>query len=110
MFLDMLFGKRVTIFKRKDREAWERLRDALRAAGLRGVRANRYFADTLFACGCGSKLDPRNFGAKGRVDRNIYFIDVRERDLPRARAIIEERGLAADAVVEEDPIGELSRF
>lgn len=106
----MLFGKKVTIFRKKDREAWEQIKDALKEAGLKGTRANRYFADTLFACGCGSKLDPRNFGEKGKVDRNIYFIDVREEDAERAMSILDERGLANLAVVEDDAIGELGRF
>ena len=104
----MFFGKKVTIFKKKDRETWERLRDALREEGLRGVRAGRYFADTLFACGCGSKLDPRNFGSGGAVDRHIYFIDVRESDADRARDIALNRGL--QAVVVEDAVGDLGRF
>lgn len=103
----MFFEKKVTIFRKKDRAAWERIRGALKEAGLKGMRAGHYFADTLAACGCGSKLDPRNFGAKGRVDRDIYFIDVRERDAPQARAILADRGL--EAVVEEDAIGRLGR-
>ena len=103
----MFFEKKVTIFKKKDRETWQRIKDALKAEGFRGVRANHYFADTLCACGCGSKLDPRDFGAKGKIDRDIYFIDVRKDDADRAVVMLRERGI--DPVVEEDAIGQTGR-
>ena len=57
----MWFRKKVTIFKRKDRVTWQKIADALKDAGLEGVKAGSYEADSLCACGCGSKLDPRNF-------------------------------------------------
>lgn len=104
----MFFEKKVTIFKKKDRETWKQIRDALKAAGIKGVRASHYSADSLCACGCGSKLDPRNFGAKGWIDRDVYFIDVKKNDEPRARAIIQERGL--QAVIDDDPVGRLGRI
>ena len=103
----MFFEKKVTIFKKKDREAWQRIKDALKEEGFKGFRASHYFADTLCACGCGSKLDPRNFGAKGKIDRDIYFVDVRKDDAERARTVLQARGI--EAVVEDDAIGQLGR-
>ena len=47
----MFFEKKVTIFKKKDRETWQRIREALKAEGFKGVRASHYFADTLCAGG-----------------------------------------------------------
>jgi hypothetical protein len=47
----MFFDKKVTIFKKKDRETWQRIRDALKAEGFRGIRAGHYFADALSAGG-----------------------------------------------------------
>ena len=106
----MLFGigKKVALFKKKDRETWQRIRDVLREEGVRGVRARSYLADTLLPAGCGCKLDPRDFGARGKVDRRIYAVDVREADANRARAILEGRGI--EAIVEDDAVGELGRF
>ncbi len=104
----MWFSKKVTIFQKKDKETWQRIKDVLKSAGIKGVRASHYSADTLCACGCGSKLDPRNFGAKGYIDRDIYFVEVREEDSERARNIIAENGI--NAVVESDPVGKLGRM
>ena len=103
----MLFTKRVTIFKRKNRAEWLRIKEALSSAGLRGVKAGSYEADSLFACGCGSKLDPRNFGAGGKIDREVYYVDVRQEDEGRARNILAENGI--EAVVDDDPVGRLGR-
>lgn len=106
MFFDF-FEKKVTIFRKKDRETWQRIKDTLKADGFKGVRASHYFADTLCACGCGLKLDPRDFGAKGKIDRDIYFVDVRKDDVERAMASLQTHGL--NAVVEEDPVGRPGR-
>ncbi len=103
----MFFEKKVTIFKKKDRETWQRIRDALKEDGFKGVRASHYFADTLCACGCGSRLDPRDFGANGRIDRDVYFVDVRKDDEEMALAALRTRGIGA--VVEEDATGRLGR-
>ena len=103
-----LFEKKVTIFKKKDRAAWQRIKDALKEAGVNGVRAGHYPVESLYSCGCGSQLDPRNFGAKGRIDRDVYFIDVKKDDVSKAQAIIEEHGL--QAVVDEDVVGRVVRL
>ncbi len=104
----MWFRKRVTIFERKDRLTWQKITDALKGAGLDGVKAGSYEADSLTACGCGSKLDPRNFGAGGRIDRAIYYVDVRQEDEQCARSILAEKGIAC--IVDDDPVGRLGRM
>ncbi|MBQ7594922.1 MAG: hypothetical protein IJU48_11315 [Synergistaceae bacterium] len=104
----MWFVKKVTVFKRKDKETWQKIRDLLKSEGLKGVRASHYPIDSLNACGCGAKVDPRNFGAKGYIDRDVYFVDVKEEDLQRAKEIISSHGL--EAVVEDDVIGKLGRM
>ncbi len=96
----MFFGKKVTIFRKKDRETWQKIRDTLKAEGFKGVHASHFFADPLCACGCGSKLDPRDFGAKGKIDRDIYFVDVRKDDAEKAMAVLQASGIIAS--VEED--------
>lgn len=43
----MFFEKKVTIFKKKDRETWQNIKDTLKAEGFKCVRASHYFADAL---------------------------------------------------------------
>lgn len=104
----MWFSKKVTIFQKKDKETWQKIKTVLKDSGFKGVRAGYYNADTLRPCGCGPKLDPRNFGAKGYIDRDIYFIDVKAEDTERAKNIIAENGL--ELVVEADPVGKMGRM
>ena len=50
--------------------------------------------------GCGAKLDPRDFGPRGRIDREIYWVEVRQSDEEQARDILRRSGIVP--VVEED--------
>ena len=104
----MWFSKKVTVFKRKDKDSWLKIKDVLKSAGLKGVRAGHYDADSLRPCGCGPKLDPRNFGAGGWIDRDIYFVDVRQEDEERAKNILAENGISV--AVDADPVGKLGRM
>ena len=40
-------------------------------------------------CGCGAKLDHRDFGPNGKIDRKTYYISVRPEDVDRAKAALE---------------------
>ena len=91
-----MFEKRIDIFKKKDRETWEQIRTALKEGGLSGFKAGHYLQDSIMAGGCGAKLDPRDFGKKGKVDREVYFIKVRENDVEKAREILLRNGLVAE--------------
>ena len=104
----MWFAKKVTVFKRKDKDTCQRIREVLKLEGFKGVRAGHYSTETLCACGCGMKLDPRNFGAGGHIDRDIYYVDVRQEDEERAKSILASKGI--DAVVDADPVGKLGRM
>ena len=66
-----MFEKRVYIFKKRDRETWDRIRTVLKEAGLTGVKSGHYLQETVMGGGCGAKLDPRDFGGHGRIDREI---------------------------------------
>lgn len=103
----MWFAKKVTLFKRKDRETWQNIKDVLKSEGFKGVRASHYPIDSLNACGCGAKVDPRNFGQGGYIDRDVYFVDVNEKDFDRAKNLLASRGI--DASVDDDVIGKLGR-
>lgn len=104
----MWFTKKTTIYKKKDKETWQKIREVLKSEGFKGVRASHYEAESLCACGCGSKLDPRNFGKNGYIDRDIYYVDVKAEDAERARAVISSRGI--EAVVDDDAVGKLGRL
>ena len=40
------------------------------------------------ACGCGAKLDHRDFGPNGKIDRHTYYLSVRPEDVERAREVL----------------------
>ena len=87
-----MFTKRVVIFEKKDRPAWELGKKALKEAGFAGVRSGHELQSADMVCGCGAKLDPRNFGPKGKIDRETYWIMVPEADRARAEALLREAG------------------
>ena len=83
----LIFGKKTTVFRKPDKAGWQAARETLKTAGIRGIRAGRYDVEPS-VCGCGAKLDPRNFGAKGPIDRSMYFIEVPAEEAGRARALL----------------------
>lgn len=91
-----MFEKRTVIYKKKDRETWAQIKTALKEGGLAGVKASHYLQDSVMAGGCGAKLDPRDFGAGGKIDHEIYVIKVREGDVEKARSILLKNGLVAE--------------
>ena len=95
-----MFEKRVEIFKKRDRETWLQIKAALKEAGLPGVRAGHYLQETVMGGGCGAKLDPRNFGGHGTIDRDIYWVKVIAADEEKAREILRQNGIVP--VVEKD--------
>jgi len=97
---DRLFKKKVTIFKKRDRETWEQIRQALKEAGFKDFKAGHYLQETVMGSGCGAKLDPRDFGPAGRIDRDIYYVDVLAESEEAAREILRQSGIVP--VVEEN--------
>ncbi len=98
----MLFEKKETIYKKKDRETWQQIKDVLKAGGIRGISASHYAQDVVRAGGCGAKLDPRDFGAKGKADHDIYYIKVREEEKEKALELIRENGLVTEVKSSEE--------
>ena len=98
--LDKLFVKRVPIFKKRDRETWAQIKTALKEAGLPGVKSGHYLQETVMGGGCGAKLDPRDFGSRGRIDRDIYWVEVPAASEEQARDILRRAGVVP--VVEDD--------
>ena len=95
-----MFEKRVDLFKKRDRESWLQIKAALKEAGLPGVRSGHYLQETVMGGGCGAKLDPRDFGGHGHIDREIYWVKVRQIDEEKARDILRKNGIVP--VVEEN--------
>lgn len=83
-----LFGKREIIYEvQGEKEAWKQAREALRAADIRIMEASSREGETPL-CSCGAKIDRRNYGPNGWIDRRIYYIAVRPEDAARARALL----------------------
>ncbi len=97
-----LFEKKVDIFRKKDSATWREIKAALKEAGFKGVSAGHYLQDSVMAGGCGAKLDPRDFGAKGKIDHDIYFIKVKESQAEAARAELTKRGIVAEVKSQEE--------
>ena len=99
-FFGSLFARRTPVFRKKDRAGWEAVKEALAAEGI-DCKAGHYDGELLFGCGCGAKIDPRNHGKNGRIDREVYFVEVRPEEREAALAALARRGVAAE--VEERP-------
>ena len=83
-----LFGKREVIFKAAgDRKRWKEARAALKASGIRIMEASSYESGQMI-CGCGAKVDHRNYGPKGWIDRHIYYVSVSPADVERAKEVL----------------------
>lgn len=82
-----LFVKRETVFCKRDRAGCETAKEALLAAGIRGIKMGHYEVEPPVG-GCGCKLDIRNLGPRGRIDREMYYLDVPLEEAERARAIL----------------------
>lgn len=88
-----LFSKKETIFKEKNKELSIKIATALKEAGFKGVSQGGYEVEPPVG-GCGCKIDIRNLGKNGKIDRLMYYVDVLQEDVEAARAI-------ADSVREE---------
>lgn len=82
-----LFEKREEVFCKQDREGWKAAKAALQAAGIRGIKAWHCETEPPVG-GCGCKLDIRNFGPNGRIDRELYLLAVPVSELEKARAVL----------------------
>ena len=83
-----LFGKREIVFKTTgDKERWKAARGALNAAGIRVMEAGSHESEEPI-CSCGAKIDRRNYGLYGWIDRRTYYVAVRPEDVGRACAVL----------------------
>ncbi len=85
-----LFGKREVVFRAPgDKARWKAGREALKAAGIRIMETGQYEGETPI-CGCGAKIDRRNYGPNGWIDRYVYYISVRPEDVEAAREVLKD--------------------
>ena len=85
-----LFEKKESVFREKNKTAWLAARTGLKNGGITGVRAGSIETEPP-VCGGGAKLDPRDFGGRGKIDRNLYYIEVPVSQAERARQILGEK-------------------
>ena len=72
-----------------DQKRWKQAKLQLKNAGIKIMETGFYDTEPPL-CGCGAKLDHRDFGPNGRIDRHTYYISVRPEDVERAKAVLEE--------------------
>ena len=83
-----LFGKREVVYKvQGDKETWKAAREAVKAGGIEIMEASSYEGE-IPLCSCGAKIDRRNYGPNGWIDRRIYYIAVRPEDAERTRSLL----------------------
>ena len=84
----VLFGKREVVFKvQGDKARWKAARAAVHTAGIQSMEASSYEGEIPLS-GCGAKIDRRNYGPNGWIDRRIYYIAVRPENAEQAKALL----------------------
>ncbi len=82
-----LFAEKVKVFEAKgQKNQYKEVKKALREEGIRCYGS--VWQDEPPVCGCGAKLDNRDFGPNGKIDRDIYTIRVRKEDEAAAGSIV----------------------
>ena len=66
---------------------WKEARQRLKDAGIKVMETGFYETEAP-ACGCGAKLDHRDFGPNGKIDRLTYYISVKPEDVERAKELL----------------------
>ncbi len=83
-----LFGKREVVFEvQGNKERWQAARAALEAAEIKIMEALAREGE-MPIISCGPKIDHRNYGPEGWIDRRVYYIAVRPEDTERAREVL----------------------
>ena len=85
-----LFGKREKAYEVwGDKPRWKEARARLKDAGIK-IMETGYYETEAPLCGCGAKLDHRDFGPNGKIDRHTYYLSVRPEDIPRAQEVLKQ--------------------
>lgn len=102
-----LFEKKVPVFRKRDQETQGKICKALDQAGI----WNRctHFEQEEIPVGGYSAMDPRNYSSKGRIDREVYAVYVKERELERAKSVIHDAGLVAEVMSPKELTSQAAR-
>lgn len=85
----VLFGRREVVFEVQGNKArWNEAKAALNGAGIRIMEALTREGE-MPLCSCGAKIDRRNYGPNGWIDRRIYYIAVRPEDVAQAKLVLQ---------------------
>lgn len=83
-----LFGTREIVFEiQGEKDVWKQAKQTLQAADIKIMEAASREGETPL-CSCGAKIDRRNYGPNGWIDRRIYYIAVRPGDAARAKELL----------------------
>ena len=86
------FTKEKLVYKEKgNKQEWQKARELLKQAGIK--MSTTSIPSEAPTCGCGAKLDIRDFGPQGKIDRDMYYIDVPEKEYEAARQLLAEAGI-----------------
>lgn len=92
-----MFEKKEYIFRKKDKATWKQIKAALKEDRItKGVSFGHFDGDTLPTCGCGAKLDPRNYGEKGFADHDVYYVKATAAVREQALESIRRHGIVAE--------------
>ena len=84
-----LFEKREVVFEvQGDKARWQAAKAALEAAKIKIMEALTREGE-MPICSCGAKIDRRNYGPNGWIDRRVYYIAVRPEDTERAKMVLQ---------------------
>ena len=86
----VLFGKREVVYEVQGldgKSRWKAAREALKGAGVQIMEASSREGE-IPLCSCGAKIDRRNYGPNGWIDRRIYYIAVRPEHAEQAKAVL----------------------
>ncbi len=99
-----LFEKKIPVFRKRDKETWMKIKEALDNAGIR--YSSSHYEQEDIPVGGYSAMDPRNYGKNGRIDRQVYVISVKESVLEEANHAIRSAGIVSVVMTPEELTGE----
>ena len=98
-FAMSLFEKKVPVFKKRDKETMLKIKSALKDAGIK-CWTGHYQMENIVQAGYAG-LDIRNLGPNGRIDRDIYYVNVKASDEQQALEVIHAAGIVTEVLTVE---------
>ncbi|MEE0954945.1 MAG: hypothetical protein U0L49_03905 [Eubacterium sp.] len=102
-----LFEKKVPVFKKRDKETWLKIKETLKEAGIK-CSGGHYQMDNIVQAGYAG-LDIRNLGPNGRIDRDVYYINVKASEEKHALEVIHGAGMVTEVMTVEQLMEDASK-